>query len=75
MSDSAKSRRILIIANRTYSVPEAAQALGISTIQVWRFIYSGILRRCCLGRRTVITGTHLLELLAASESKGQDDEK
>jgi hypothetical protein len=70
MSGSAKSRRILIIPNRTYSVPEAAEALGVSKILVWRFIYRGLLRRCRLGRRTVITGVQLLELLAASESKG-----
>jgi hypothetical protein len=73
MSGPAKARRLLIIPNRTYSVPEAAAALGVSKILVWRFIYRGMLRRCRLGRRTVITGVQLLELLAASESKGQGD--
>jgi hypothetical protein len=57
-----------IIPNQTYSVPEAAAALGVSTISVWRYIYAGRLRRCRLGRRTIITGTQLLDLLAAAES-------
>jgi hypothetical protein len=49
-------------------VQEAAAALGVAPISVWRYIYSGRLRRCLLGRRTVITGRQLLDLLAASES-------
>jgi hypothetical protein len=57
-----------IVPNQTYSVQEAAAALGVAPISVWRYIYSGRLRRCLLGRRTVITGRQLLDLLAASES-------
>jgi excisionase family DNA binding protein len=62
-----KLARLLIIPNQTYSVPEAAAALGVSPISVWRWIYSGRLRRCKLGRRTIITGIQLEDLLAASE--------
>jgi hypothetical protein len=41
MSDSTKPHRVLIIPNQTYNVPESAEALGVSTISVWRFIYRG----------------------------------
>ncbi|MBX3278831.1 MAG: helix-turn-helix domain-containing protein [Acidobacteria bacterium] len=64
-----------IIPNQTYSVPQAAAALGVSTISVWRYIYAGRLRRCRLGRRTIITGAQLLDLLAASESGESRQEK
>jgi excisionase family DNA binding protein len=59
--------RPLIIPNQTYSVPQAAAALGVSAISVWRWIYAGRLRRCQLGRRTILTGTQLEQFLAASE--------
>ena len=46
-----------------YSVPGAAQALGVSKATVWRLVAAGELRTFKLGARTLIAAGDLLSLI------------
>ena len=42
------------MTERAYSVEEAAQALGISALQMWELIHQGHIPVVKFGRRTVV---------------------
>lgn len=61
-----QSSGTLPLGRVAFSVPECAEALGVSKDSVWREIYSGRLHSVRLGRRVLIPRKALEELLAES---------
>ena len=69
--DSARERSP-IIPNQTYSIPEAAKALGVSVPSIWRWLSDGRIPHARLGRRVIFLGSHLLEYLESRTSGRRD---
>lgn len=54
----------LDVPRLSYSIAEAARALGVSERSVYNLIYDGKLRKLALGRRVVIPASDLQALIA-----------
>ncbi|MCW5967589.1 MAG: helix-turn-helix domain-containing protein [Blastocatellales bacterium] len=54
-----------IVPHQTYSVPEAAIALGVSTPTMWRWLASRRIAHARCGRRVIFLGEHLLGFIEA----------
>lgn len=51
--------------SRNYTVPEAALAIGVAAITIWRALESQNLKSYRVGRRVIVGGQHLLDWLEA----------
>jgi len=49
--------------------PDVVELLRLSRATVWRRIWSGKLKRCVEGNRTLVRGRHLLEYLDSIEEQ------
>ena len=49
--------------SRLWSIPDAAQRLGVSQRYVWQLIAQGVLRRVRLGRRTLVRDDDLVRYI------------
>ena len=61
-----KNDRPLLEPFRNYTVPEAARAIGVAAITIWRALESGHLKCYRVGRRVICNGgQHLIPWLEA----------
>jgi excisionase family DNA binding protein len=57
----------------TYSVPELAEAMGLSHVTLYRFINSGVLKSFTVGRRRLISRKEAEAFVAYLESNGVNE--
>ena len=50
-------------SSRLWSIPDAADRLGVSQRYVWQLIAQGVLRRVKLGRRTLVREDDLIRYI------------
>jgi excisionase family DNA binding protein len=61
-----KNDRPLLEPFRNYTIPEAARAIGVAAITIWRALESGHLKCYRVGRRVICNGgQHLIPWLEA----------
>ena len=61
-----ENERPLLEPFRNYTVPEAAMAIGVASITIWRALESGHLKCYRVGRRVICNGgQHLIPWLEA----------
>lgn len=54
-----------------YSVPDAAAALSVGLVTIYRLLKDGTLRRCKLGRRTLIPAADISALVERMAQGGK----
>lgn len=65
-SNAVPDDRPLLEPLRNYTVPEAARAVGVAAITIWRALESGHLKYYRVGRRVICNGgQHLIPWLEA----------
>lgn len=52
---------------QAYSVPELAEAIGVSVTHIWNAIRRNEIKTFTLGRRRLISGTELQRIMEESE--------